>query len=89
MTNEQASSFVLENDWTEKQSSIGIPYWFLEKQNSTSTVLFEQFIAYIKSNGQEESHYARPFKYCNIGDYKYWTISSDVKETKIINRALI
>jgi hypothetical protein len=89
MTEDQIIRFIEENKWTFAKSMSDIPHWYIVKQKCTSSFLFEEFVKYIRSNGYEEAFYSKTFVYCNVGEYKYWTMGSPLEKTIIINRALI
>jgi hypothetical protein len=89
MTEEQIIKFILENNWSFAKTMSDIPHWYIVKQKCTSRFLFMEFVKYIRAKGYEQAFYSKKFVYCNIGEYKYWTMGAPVEETTIINRALI
>lgn len=87
MTKIQAQLFIEQNKWTFAKSMSDIPHWYVVRQKCTSQKQFEELVMYIRENGYEEKFYGKTYIYCNIGEYKYWTMGNPLEITKIINRA--
>ena len=84
-----AKEFIESNQWTFAKSMADIPHWYIVKQKCTSQKSFEELVAYIRANGYPQKFYSKTFIYCNIGEYKYWTMGNPIEVTTIINRAKI
>ena len=51
--------------------------------------MFKEICYLIDADGYEEKFNGKPFRYYNIGRFKYWMMGNPIDETTIINRALI
>jgi hypothetical protein len=85
----EAKKFIEENSWRFAKTMSSIPHWYIVKQSCTSLERFYQLVTYIRENGYKQKFYSKEFIYCNIGEYKYWTMGNPLEVTKIINRAKI
>lgn len=89
MTEREAIEFIEKNNWRFANTMSSIPHWYIVKFSCTSLDSFYQLVMYIRENGYKEKFYSKEFTYCNIGEYKYWTMGNPLEITKIINRARI
>jgi len=48
--------------------------------------LFEEICHLIDTEGYEELFYGKPFRYYNIGEFKYWHYETILNRCKIENR---
>lgn len=86
---EQVKNALEDNVWTFAKSMARIPHEWSIKKKWKSAGLYEACFHYINKNGVTEYFYGRPYKYLYLGEYKYWTMTEDVNESYIINRAKI
>lgn len=76
----------IENlDFVFAKSMPKIPHCYTVKDDKNKND-YETLFYYILNNGYVEKFYGKEYKYCDIGEYKYWIMSDDVKISKIINR---
>ena len=82
---EDISKIIKKLKWVEARSMKNIPHEYTvrsEKYEKEYIMLYN----YIATHFYIEYFYKKPFKYCDIGKYKYWFMSDDISQSKIINR---
>jgi len=82
----QAKQFIEQANWTFAKTMPQWPHEYTVKnQNVVSE--FEEFVRYIQHAGVycKKTFWTRT--YLDVGEWYYWTMSSLVKRTRIINRA--
>ena len=91
ITEEQALKIISEFKWTFAKTMAYWPHWYTVRQVSDPRMnaMYEELFHYIHANGYIEMFKGRPYKYCDIGDYKYWPMATDIKDSKVINRVPI
>lgn len=65
-----------------------IPHYYTVK-NEHNKEDYERLFHYIIDNGYYDKFFKKYYRYCNIGEYKYWVMSEDIEESIIINRRKI
>ena len=79
--------FIAQARWVFAKTMPQWPHWYtLRGWND-----YKEFMAFchlIRSTGvyQKKTHWTR--MYLDFGDYYYWTMSKDIENTTLINRAL-
>ncbi len=82
----QAKQFIEQAKWTFAKTMPQWPHEYtLRNQNVVSE--FEEFVQYIQNAGVYCKKYFWTRTYLDVGEWYYWTMSSSVKRTTIINRA--
>ena len=54
--------------------------------NKWNIELFKEICQLINTDGYEEMFYGKPFRYYNIGEFKYWHYDTILNRCKIGNR---
>lgn len=88
MTEEEIQGVIDQLQWKFAKSMARIPHWYTVRQSDDVYLneLYEKLYNYIKENHYIGYFYKTPYKYCNIGEYKYWAMTDDITESIIINR---
>ena len=47
---------------------------------------FFEFVIYIRANGYDMEFWGSDYRVCDVGEYTYWTMASQVGETSVLNR---
>jgi hypothetical protein len=63
-----------------------IPHWYVKRTPENEADYVALFHT-IRVKGVVEKWHGRPFRYWYRGDYKYWAMTSGVRQSTIINRA--
>lgn len=87
MTTKELEEFIERHRWTFAKTMAHIPHEYVVRQKVRDDESFNRFVITIRSEGYTEYFGRKPFKYLNVGDYKYWTMGSPLEQTIIINRA--
>lgn len=84
-------SIINRFEWRFAKSMPQIPHWYTvkSKYNKRDAEDYEKLYTYIMENHYIRYFYGKPYKYCDIGDYSYWIMTDDIRESIIINRAKI
>ena len=74
-------------EWQEAKSMKNIPHEYTVR-NKEQEQLYIDLYHYIENNYYIGYFFRKKYKYCDIGNYTYWFMSDDIKESKIINRSV-
>jgi len=87
--NKEKIQSVLESQkWTFAKTMKSIPHeWVHAKTYHGHGISMVAIAKYIQDYGYTEYFYGKPYKYINIGDYKYWTMDFPIENTDLINRS--
>jgi hypothetical protein len=58
----------------------------MRKNWNSNFISFEQFVQYIRENGEKRMFWRKPYIVLEVGDYIYWTMGSAMNITILINR---
>jgi len=73
--------------WTFAKTMPKNPHWYIVRNPAIEDVYVALFNATIE-HGKNEWFYSKHIQYFYLGDgYKYWRMTDDINESKIINRA--
>lgn len=92
MTKEsEIKQIIARFNWRFAKSMNDIPHWYIvkNKKDKRDAEDYEKLYMYIFENHYIRYFYGKPYKYCDIGDYSYWIMTDDIRESIIINRAKI
>ena len=66
------------------------PHWYtVSDWEPDKRLQFESLATYIREHGYIRMYFGHPFTCTDLGEFYYWTMGDPIKETEIINRALI
>lgn len=82
-------SWLLMHQWRYAKTMPQFPHWYTLRTDWPDTARFERCIIYIREHGYQKVFGRTTYTYLNFREYKYWTMGSPAKETKLINRDLI
>lgn len=71
--------------WRFAKTMPHIPHWYTVR-GETHNEDFEAFVNCIRKHGYLARWGRRVNTYCELGEWKYWTMGAPVAETTIINR---
>ena len=80
---------VAKLSWRFAKSMPKIPHWYTVRQRKDAELnaLYCRLFQHIAENFYLQRFFNKEYKYCNIGEFKYWIMADDVKDSTIINRA--
>jgi len=74
-------------EWKYAKTMPKHPHWYIVRNPKIEDIYVALFYATIE-HGKQEYFYNRPVQYLYLGDgYKYWRMTDNIAESKIINRA--
>ena len=81
----QIIDFINRHQWTFAKTMPETPHWYIVRDHLSEgdKKTFDEFEAFIKTNGYTKLFYSKPFMYYEIGEYKYWL------DENILNRDLL
>lgn len=74
--------------WTFAKTMPENPHWYIVKK-IVNPEDYEKLFHFIFDNHSVEWFKGLPYKVVRLGAYKYWIMDDDIKQSNIINRALI
>lgn len=83
---EWAADFVKRCRWTTAKTMPKNPHEYIVKGETADPEEYERFFRYIFENHYIEWFWRKPYKMVTIGEYKYWIMTDDISESRIINR---
>lgn len=77
--------------WQFAKTMPQMPHWYTVRQRKDpeKNELYNILYRYIVENHYIEYFFRKPYKYCDIGEYKYWIMADRIEGSNIINRARI
>lgn len=82
--------FIDAYKWTYAKTMPWYPHWYLVREKCANDEAFNAFIEHIHKNGVMMAWGRQPIRpYLEHKGYRYWTMTMDVKKTRIINREKI
>lgn len=88
VTLEDVEAFIEKSLWREAKTMKAIPHCYTRIKETHDRQLYRNVCKYMRDNSVTEYFYKRPFEYFYHGDYKYWIMDKDLRDTEIINRCL-
>lgn len=89
MTYEEVARALLSKEYRYAKSMPKNPHWYSLREEWADEKQFEDVVEYIRQNGYREQFFRMAFTMFNLNGYKYWTYGDPVKETIVLNRALV
>ncbi len=65
------------------------PHSYTLRNHWKAEIPFEEVVQYIRDNGYHRMFYSTEYTYFQIGEYEYWTMGDTLRNTRLINKALI
>jgi len=87
MTPEQFIEWTTSVPWTFAKTMPKDPHWWTTIK-TCNHVLWRIVTLYIEQNGQEVTYKGRYYHAYLSGEYRYWTMENDYRDSVLINRAL-
>ena len=78
-----------ENQWIFAKTMPETPHFYTLKRTWGDKKQFESVVIYIREHGIKEEFAGKQYIYLYLGEFKYWTMGDDVKDTILINRVSI
>lgn len=75
--------------WTFAKTMPTNPHEYIVRRQTASEEDYVRLYNYIMENHYIEWFWRKPYKMVRIGDYKYWIMTDDIRESRIINRKKI
>jgi hypothetical protein len=85
--------------WTFAKTMPFVPHWYVVRDRDVSAEQFESLLRYLRANGRigvwgskprstslEDGTIVEGLIYCDIGEFRYWTMGWPLKEETVINR---
>lgn len=82
---EEINVLISKYEWKFSKNLAKTPHWYIVRGEVNENDYIKLY-NYIKTHYVEERFYNKIFRYCYIGEYKYWIMSDDISKSKIINR---
>ena len=82
---EEIIAIVDKYHWTFAKSLSSTPHWYIVR-DKVDDEDYVKLYKFIKTHYIEEKFYSKTFRYCYIGKYKYWIMTDDINQSRIINR---
>jgi len=99
MTADEARELIHSLDWTYAKTMPWVPHWYIVRDRDLDGERFENLVRCLRDNGRpgvwgttprstvlEDGRILRGILYCDIDDYRYWTMGWPLDEETIINR---
>lgn len=75
-----------KNYWRVAKATANPHSYTMRKNWNSNFISFEQFVQYIRENGEKRMFWRKPYIVLEVGDYIYWTMGSAMNITILINR---
>jgi hypothetical protein len=75
--------------WRYARTLGRIPHHYTLRKTWKSDEFFDQAVITLRENSVDEMFGRKTFKYCYLGNFKYWTMGSPVERTILINKVQI
>jgi hypothetical protein len=99
MTLGHATVLIDSIEWTYAKTMPYVPHWYVVRDRDLSSDDFEALVRFLRSSGRiglwgrrprstvlEDGRIVEGLIYCDVGEFRYWTMGWPIDEETIINR---
>ena len=86
MNYEEFKALMETKDFREAKTMPNIPHSYTLRKDWEDEK-FVEAVKFIRKNGYIDYFYSTKYIYFDLGEHRYWTMGSPIKETILINKA--